>query len=296
MKSNVVGLFPGQGSQTVGMGLDLYEKTQIGRDYFQRADDALGFPISQICFDGPLEKLTETAIAQPAILLVSTISYELLKNEITLSAAIGHSLGEYSALVAAEAITFEEALVLVHKRGSYMQDAVPVGTGQMVAVLGKSLDEVEKKVALCTTGTVEVANVNAPGQIVVSGDVAGITSFKEAMKGSKIVDLTVSAPFHCSLMQKAAELLSHDLTQVKISAPKFPVYSNFYAQPLSESEEIKNALVLQVCGRVRFLECVENCVKELAPAAACEFGSGKVLSGLVKRINSDLPTFQSVDL
>lgn len=288
MSLNLLGLFPGQGSQSVGMGHDLYETTRMGRDMFERADQALGFSLSSICFEGPMEKLTETAIAQPAILLVSTIYYELVRETTPLVAALGHSLGEYSALVAAGALQFEEALVLVNKRGRYMQEAVPVGEGRMVAVLGREPSEIEAAIQSLTDGVAEIANINAPGQIVVSGDVPGVEGLKVAMKGARLIDLPVSAPFHCSLMKPAADRLRDDLQRITIRPPTFPVFSNYYAKPLSVPEVIRESLHLQVCGKVRFTECLMGAIDTFGVNDAIEFGTGKVLAGLAKRTAPEL--------
>lgn len=288
MSSAMLGLFPGQGSQSIGMGREFYEKTTLGRELFERADQALGFSLSQTCFEGPIERLTETAVTQPAILTVSTISYLLSKDFAPLKVALGHSLGEYSALVAAGAIDFEEAVVLVHKRGQFMQEAVPQGQGKMLAILGKSVEDVEDFLAQVNKGVAEIANINAPGQIVISGDAEGIEALEILLKNVKYKPLPVSAPFHCSLMRNAAERLYKELETIRIVRPEFPVYSNFYAKPLEDPERIREALYLQVCGRVRFTECVMHAMQTFNIASCYEFGAGKVLTGLMKRISPDV--------
>lgn len=289
--SKIFALFPGQGSQKVGMGRQLFEQYDIAKELFAKADEALGFSLSQICFEGPADRLTLTEITQPAILTVSTICFRLAQMQPqagahTIVAAAGHSLGEYSALVAADAMSFEDAVRLVNKRGRYMQEAVPVGTGRMVAVLGKEVAELQAAIDANTAGVSEIANINAPGQIVVAGSVEGVAGFVEKLGTAKVIDLPVSAPFHCSLMKPAEERLRVDLANITISTPKFPVYQNFTASFTNDPEQIRENLALQVCGRVRWVECVENALKEKTPEAVWEYGAGNVLTGLVKRINS----------
>jgi [acyl-carrier-protein] S-malonyltransferase len=289
--SKIFALFPGQGSQKVGMGRQLFEQYDIAKELFAKADEALGFSLSQICFDGPADKLTLTEITQPAILTVSTICFRLAQMQPqasahTIIAAAGHSLGEYSALVAADAMSFEDAVRLVNKRGRYMQEAVPVGTGRMVAVLGKEVAELQAAIDANTAGVSEIANINAPGQIVVAGSVEGVAGFVEKLGTAKVIDLPVSAPFHCSLMKPAEERLRVDLANITISTPKFPVYQNYTASFTNDPEQIRENLALQVCGRVRWVECVENALKEKTPETVWEYGAGNVLTGLVKRINS----------
>jgi len=208
----LIGLFPGQGSQVVGMGKDLAESFDQAKIMFQMADKALGFPLSKLAFEGPIEELTLTKNAQPAILCVSVCAH-LLSNP-PLDVVAGHSLGEYSALVATGSITFEDAVQLVHKRGSYMQEAVPEGEGAMVAVMGPTPDELGAIVDQISDEIIELANLNCPGQTVVSGSAKGVAAFSEKAQasGAKVIPLQVSAPFHSTLMKPAAESLAKDLS------------------------------------------------------------------------------------
>lgn len=285
---NIVAIFPGQGSQKVTMGKELYDALPIARSLFARADNALGLPLSTYCFEGPADKLTLTEIAQPAILTVSIAYFDAFMascgaNTNVLCAA-GHSLGEYSALVAAGALEFEDAVVLVNKRGKYMQQAVPVGVGKMIAVIGKELADIEAAIAQVTDGVAQIANVNAPGQIVVAGDKPGVDQVATLLPGARIAELAVSAPFHSKLMKPAEDALRQDLATVSIKKPRFPVIANFSAKPLTDPEEIRESLALQVCGRVRWVECMQNAAAHFSPESFYEFGFGNVLTGLLKRI------------
>lgn len=292
----VLALFPGQGSQKVGMGKDLVEASPRARELFSTADEVLGFSLSKICFEGPASELTRTAIAQPAILTVSSICYELLRerlsSHLSITAAAGHSLGEYSALVAAGAIRFSDAVKLVHLRGSFMQEAVPAGAGAMVAVMGASEAELE---SLCAAAraecgeTVELANVNTKEQIVVAGTKRAVDTLMPKLSTFRAVPLSVSAPFHCSLMKPAAEKLQNVLADIEIRPPQFPVYANVTAAPVHEPEEIRRSLYEQVCGRVRWVQTIEAIIAHEKADIAVEFGTGGVLTGLMKRIHAPFP-------
>ncbi len=284
--NKIIALFPGQGSQKIGMGKELASSSDEAAEIFRRAEKALGFSLADICFNGPEEKLTATAIAQPAILTVSTICFEIFRGKkAVFSCAAGHSLGEYSALVAAGAISYDDAVALVHKRGRYMQEAVAAGAGKMIAVLGKEIPEIEQALTQVTEGVAEIANDNSPGQVVAAGDVAGIDQLQKILAGSKIVELKVSAPFHCRLMKSAEVNLRKDLAVLNVKLPEFPVISNYHARPLDTVDEIRESLALQVCGRVRWVESMRCAISHFQTGMALEFGAGNVLTGLLKRID-----------
>lgn len=291
----VLGMFPGQGSQKVGMGQSYCSSSTAIRSssatkILAEADSALGFKLSKIINEGPIEELTKTAIAQPAILTISCIAFQIYREEggSLPVVALGHSLGEYSSLVAAGSLAFNDAVRLVHFRGQYMQEAVPVGSGRMVAVLGKEVGELEEALAKTTVGVAEIANVNAPGQIVVAGDKAGIDAFTAQLPGAKIVELQVSAPFHCSLMKPAADKLRMHLNDTTFKKPEFPIIANYSAKEVSEPNEIRESLYNQVCGRVRWIESMQQAIKIFEPEIALEFGEGNTLQGLLKRIDGSL--------
>ncbi len=284
----IAALFPGQGSQAVGMGKEFFESETLARQLFQAADDALGFKLTDICFNGPIETLTLTENAQPAILVTSFVAFSLLGRDVL--AGAGHSLGEYTALVAAGAIDFTDAVQLVHKRGKYMQQAVKPGAGKMVAVMGPSEEEIRAVIESVTVGVSEIANLNCPGQTVVAGDVMGVDAFSELMTkaGGKIIPLNVSAPFHCSLMKPAADKLAAELDKIQFRDPKFPVYANVTAKPVRTADEVRARLKEQVCGTVRWTESMVNLVEGEGITDIIEFGPGAVLSKLMKRINKGI--------
>ena len=279
-------LFPGQGSQAVGMGKDLYERSAAARALFDKADEALGFSISKICFEGPEEELRLTPNTQPALLVVSTAACLLLGRDPAVAA--GHSLGEYSALVAAGCLRFEDAVVLVHKRGRYMQEAVPVGVGGMAAVLGVPGDEVERRIAGVRSGVVDVANWNSDDQIVISGEKTAVEEALAAIKAPRSVMLPVSAPFHSRLMKPAEERLAADLDAITFADPRFPIVTNVDARLIRTGEEARDALKRQVSRSVLWMKSMAV-MKDLGVEACVECGPGKVLAGLVKRISRGWP-------
>ncbi len=274
-------LFPGQGSQQVGMGRELFETFSQTREIFDEADDILGFPISRLCFEGPEEDLKLTENTQPALLIVSTAVYRLLGYEPLLAA--GHSLGEYSALVAAGSLSFPDALQLVRNRGKYMQEAVPVGEGAMAAVLGLSYEQVTDKLEKFRGGVVEVANWNSYDQVVISGEKDAVRQVLEEMDAPKSIMLPVSAPFHCRMMKPAEERLAYDLRQVEFKDLRFPVITNADARIIKEGESARDALQRQVTAPVLWTGSMEIFNNEEIDLVM-ELGSGKVLAGLLKRI------------
>jgi [acyl-carrier-protein] S-malonyltransferase len=279
-------LFPGQGSQSVGMGKDLYDRSAEARALFDRADEILGFSISRICFEGPEEELRRTQNTQPALLLVSTAACRLLGRDPAVAA--GHSLGEYSALVAAGCLRFEDAVALVHKRGRYMQEAVPEGAGGMAAVLGVPGDEVARLLAEVRSGVVEIANWNSDDQIVISGERSAVEEALALIKAPRSVMLPVSAPFHSRLMKPAEERLAADLDATAFAEPRFPVISNVEARPVRTAAEAREALKRQVSRSVLWTRSMAV-MKEFGIDACVECGPGKVLAGLLKRVARGWP-------
>lgn len=277
-------LFPGQGSQMVGMGKDFYESSPLGREIFDRADACLGFSLSQLCLEGPEEKLRLTQNTQPALLTVSTIAFRLFGRTPFLAA--GHSLGEYSALVAAGSLLFEDAVLLVHKRGKYMQEAVPVGVGTMAAILGSSYDHIQESLKRVEGGIVEVANWNSKEQIVIAGHEQAVKNALALIDPPRSVLLPVSAPFHCRLMSDAEEKLAYDLKHTEFKNLQFPVVTNVDARSISKGDEAREALKKQVTRTVLWFDSMEQMRKEKVEIFV-ELGSGKVLSGLIKRIGRD---------
>lgn len=277
-------LFPGQGSQVVGMGTDLWDSFEEARKIFKRADEVLGYSLSEICFKGPEEKLKLTENTQPALLVHSYILYKLLNFVPTVAA--GHSLGEYSALLCGGAISFEDAVRIVHNRGKFMQEAVPVEKGAMAAILGAKREDIEDACKK-SHGVVEIANINSQEQIVISGEKEAVYEAISILKPPKHVILPVSAPFHCSLMRPAEERLSKELDLVSFYDPCFPVVTNVDAKIVKNGEDARDSLKRQVSRPVRWLESMELML-EMGVTVFVEIGSGRVLSGLIKRIAKNL--------
>ena len=282
-------LFPGQGSQVVGMGKDLAQRHPVARGTFEEADDALGIKISQLCFEGPEDELRLTENTQPAILTASVAAWRVLQEKgIKPAFVAGHSLGEYSAHVAAGTMTFADAVRTVRNRGKYMQEAVPVGTGSMAAILGMSPEAVAGVCSDAAQGEVcEAANINSPEQIVISGHVAAVEravklADERGAKRAKV--LPVSAPFHCSLMKPAQERLAAVLQGLQFATPQFPVMSNVDARPVEDPESARGALVRQVTGSVRWSQSMQWLVAQGAQTFV-EVGPGKVLCGLMRQID-----------
>ncbi|MEN2464608.1 ACP S-malonyltransferase [Ornithinibacillus sp. FSL M8-0202] len=291
-------MFPGQGSQTVGMGKEIHDAYESVQNLYTKANEVLGKDIRSLMFEGPSENLTETENAQPALLLSSIALQNLLEQEgIQPSMVVGHSLGEYSALVAAKAMTLEEALPLVSTRGRLMEQAFPKGQGTMAAVLGLSVEAIQEVVDSITEEIVDVANINCPGQIVISGSVAGIdeASNKLKEKGAKrVIPLNVSGPFHSRLMEAANKDFATYLNQVNIKDAEIPVYANVTANPVNDQNEIKELLLKQLYSPVRFEESIRN-MMQTDVEAFVEVGTGKVLSGLVKKIDRKATIFTVQD-
>lgn len=294
-------IFPGQGSQFVGMGEDFFENFPRFSYVFEEASDILGYDMQDLCLDGPAEKLRLTEYTQPALLTIEFATYRVVKDmeELEVGATAGHSVGEYAALVAAGVITFSEALKLVQLRGQLMQESVPVGQGSMLAVMGLDAEEVRK---LCTWACketknipLEPANYNSPAQTVISGRTEIIDfvvkNFKPEVIGSdktkvRLMPLKVSAPFHCSMMRKAQKQMSRAIKALDFKDPLFPIVQNFSGVAETDKDVIRENLIKQVSGAVRWVECIKS-LKEHGIEVLGEFGPGKVLTGLVKKIDPD---------
>ena len=298
--SEIAFLFPGQGSQAPGMGLELAENFSEAREVFEEADAALGFPLSKLCFEGPAEELQLTANTQPAILAVSVAAARVLEGKgIRPDYVAGHSLGEYSALVAAGSIALADAVRLVRKRGEYMQEAVPVGQGAMAALLGLeagAVDEVCREAA--GDQVVSAANLNSPAQIVIAGHRAAVERAVELAKArgaKRAILLNVSAPFHCSLMKPAQDRLAVDLDAVAIYDPRVPLVNNADAAVVRTAEAVRDGLKRQVTSPVRWTDSMLALRREGADLFI-EAGPGKVLSGLMRQIDRDAQAWRAGDV
>ena len=284
-------LFPGQGSQIVGMGSEFYKNFDLVKKIYKAADEKLNYKISKIILDGPEDELQLTKNTQPAILIASYSIFMVLKNEYgfdlrSFKYIAGHSLGEYSALVCGEALTFSDALYLLHERGRAMQSAVPIGQGGMIAILGQKISEITNLIKNKSnkSGICEIANDNAEGQVIVSGNKDAITSLQILLKKNKIksIPLKVSAPFHCSLMKPAAEVMKEKINNIQFNNPLIKIINNVTAKAEIDSNIIKNLLIDQIFSTVRWRESLIN-MSNSGIENFIEIGPGKALTGMVKR-------------
>ena len=278
-------VFPGQGAQAVGMGKAVSESCSAAKDVFRAADEALGESLSTLCFEGPEDQLKLTANTQPALLATSIALLRAFDE--TPDVVAGHSLGEYSANVAVGALPLETAIKIVRLRGTFMQEAVPVGQGAMAAVIGGDLAEIER--VLAETDGVDPANYNAPGQLVIAGEASAVAAVFEPLSalGCKVKPLAVSAPFHCRLMQPAEERLTPHLREAVFSEPSAPVYVNVDAAPYTDPDALRDALIRQVSRPVRWQESVCR-MRDDGVELCVEIGPGKVLAGIIKRIDRSI--------
>ena len=291
-------LFPGQGSQIVGMGSEFYNNFEIVKKIFKEADDKLDYKISKIILEGPDNQLKLTQNTQPAILTVSYSIFTVLKKEFNFDFKstkffAGHSLGEYSALVCADSLKFQDALFLLFERGKSMQEAVPVGKGRMIAVLGSKVEELNKMIKeIKIKGVCEIANDNAEGQTIISGDIESIDLLQNTLKENKkkFIPLNVSAPFHCSLMTPAANTMREKINLINFKKPIFDIVCNVTSKPENEPDNIKKLLIEQICSTVRWRESIINIYKENVNNFI-EIGPGKVLTGMAKRTVKDINCF-----
>lgn len=291
---SVAVVFPGQGSQFVGMGKDFYDKFDEVKEFYSNADKALGYSLSDIMFNGPENDLKLTQNTQPALVTMSASIWSLIKDKVQPSFFAGHSLGEYSAVYASGSLSFEETVKAVHNRGKFMQSAVPVGAGAMSAVLGLDEDTVSKVCAGISKANfiVEPANFNCPGQVVIAGSADAVAQAGEELKtagAKRVVPLPVSAPFHCSLMQPAKDAMAEYLNNITINDLNIPIMNNVDAAVEKTGADVKNALIRQVAGTVKWTQSVENMIAA-GVTTFIEVGAGSVLTGLIKKINKTVET------
>jgi len=283
-------VFPGQGSQSVGMGKDF-----AGSELFEKANQVLGFDLKKLCLEGPEDELKKTAITQPAIFTISAIIFEALKsNGLNASACAGHSLGEYSALFAAGALSFEDCVKVVNLRGTFMQEAVPIGKGSMAAIIGLSAEKVKE---ICASAFAEPANYNSPTQIVISGRKEAVQKAMALCKESgakRVIELQVSAPFHSTLMKPAQDKLAEELGKIKINNASVPVVSNVTAKPVQDAGEIRELLIKQVTSPVLWTDSIKNMSLD-GINTFVEVGPKKVLSGLIKTIDKSVAILNAED-
>lgn len=293
-------VFPGQGSQYEGMGLDFFLSFAEAAQIFARADEALGFMLSDLCFEGPESELNKTVNTQPAILTASIACLEVFRRAgaPAPAALAGHSLGEYTALVAAGSLGFEDAVLLVRKRGQYMQEAVPLGTGGMAAVMGLSgAGVIDLCLRASEKGVVEAVNLNCPGQVVVAGDMDGLQAAQVLAKeagAKRFIPLSVSAPFHSRLMAPAGEKLARDLAEIEILEPKVGVVANVSADYVRSASEVRESLNKQVYSPVRWEDSIRRMIAD-GVDTFIEIGPGKVLSGLIKKISREVKIYNIED-
>ncbi len=286
-------LFPGQGSQVVGMGSEFYKEFDLVKKIFLQADERLQIPLTKIILEGPSDKLQMTANTQPAILTVSFSIFKVLKDEFNLDLTsfkffAGHSLGEYSALVSSGALDFNDAIYLLNERGKAMQEAVPLGKGSMAAVLGLSITELKNLLNEHNNGICEIANDNSKGQVIVSGEKDSVHNFLNKLKERKIksIPLNVSAPFHCSLMKPASKIMEEKINNTKFYTPNYKIINNVTAEEVSDTSKIKKLLVEQIYSPVKWRESIIR-MFDLGVKDFIELGPGKALTGMVKRTIQD---------